>query len=121
LPVSGKYDFEGIKKTGARGLEILLASTTWGIWLLQWGFKPVTDFVLQFIVNWLANNGLMVLNIGAIYIEGKFDQRAFDNAMNDGIKQVENAKGKLTPEQIKAIDDEVRNAARKFIPYVRPK
>lgn len=117
---TGKYDFPGIKKAGAKGLSMLLATFSWGAWILKWGFGPLVDLLLMSLANYLANQGLVILNIGAIYVEGKFDQKAFDTAMNEGIKAVEEARGKLTPEQIKAIDDDVIKAADKFLPYTRP-
>lgn len=116
MPLSGKYDFPGIKKWGAKGLSAALASTPWGSWLVTtWGLKDVVDIALAWLANWLANKGLVVLNLGAIYVEGEFDQAGFDREMDAAIKKVEDAKGKLTPEQIKAIDDEIIKVARKFI------
>lgn len=117
MGITGKYDFAGIKAWGATGLYALLAATSVGAWLIKYMMGPVIKFVLENAVNWLANEGLVVLNVGAIYVEGEFSQSAFDNAMNDAIKKVETARSKLTPAQIKAIDDEVIAAARKFIPY----
>lgn len=115
--MGGKYDFPGIKKWGAKGLSLALATTGWGSWLIKWSFGPLLDWFLEQLVGWLANKGLIVLNIGAIYANGEFDQKAFDDAMNEGIKKVEAARGQLTPDQIKAIDDEVIKAADKFLPY----
>jgi hypothetical protein len=119
MGLTGKYDFKGIKEKGAKGILLALSVTTWGTWLIAHSFSPVLDFLIKTLVNWLANKGLVVLNIGAIYVNGEFDQKAFDKAMGDGIRKVEEAKGKLTPEQIKAIDDEVIKAADRFIPYTK--
>jgi hypothetical protein len=117
MPLTGKYDFKGIKEKGAQAIEALLVATSWGAWLVKGVFSPVTTFVIQGLVNYVANKGLVLLNIGAFYIEGEFDQSAFDKAIEDGIKQAHLANGTLTPEKIKAIDDAVIEAARKFIPY----
>ena len=118
MSATGKYDFPGIKKAGATGLKVALASTTWGAFLVN---SPVlgklVGLILQFIANWLANNGLVVLNLGAIFVSGEFDQMAFDKALHDGIQKVESGRDKITPAQGKAIDDEVRKAASKFIRF----
>lgn len=120
MGITGKYDFAGIKKYGAMGLSTALASTPWGAWLVTTPLiKDATQIALEWGVNWLANNGLIVMNIGAIYIEGEIDQKNFDQAIDDAFKKIENQNGKLTPEQIKAIDDEVIKAARKFIVFNR--
>lgn len=118
MGLTGKYDFPGIKKFGARGIELALGSTSWGAVVLK---VPVLGtFVrgaLGLVVNWLSNNGLMVLNIGAIFLEGEFDQMGFDSHMEEAIRKVELGAGKLTPEQIKAIDSDVIVAFRKFAKF----
>ena len=119
MPISGKYDFKGIKKVGAVGLKAALTTSPYTAWFLKGG--KLSDLILEFVVNFLANKGLIVFNIGAILVEGKWDQHSFDKAMEDALSQVEVSGSKLTPEQIKAIDDQVINAARKFIPYGKPK
>ena len=118
MPVSGKYDFKGIKKQGAGGLKLALASNPSTVWITK---IPLLGTVLEFGVNWLANNGLVLLNIGAIYVNGELDQALLDRSFDEGIKKVEQAGGTLTPEQIKEIDDAVIKAARKALPYVRTK
>lgn len=119
MPTSGKYDFKGIKKYGAMGLSMALASTSFGGVLQVWGVKHVADLLLEWLANWLANKGLMVLNIGAIYVEGKWDQKEFDSSMDEAFKQIQSSEGKLTPEQQKAIDDKVIEAFRKFAVFTK--
>lgn len=120
MPLSGKYDFEGIKKWGAKGIALALSTTTWGAWLVGHTFEPLMSRLIEFGINWLANKGLILLNIGAIYIEGEIDQGALDKAIDEGIKRVQLAQGTLTPEQIKEIDDGVIKAADKALPYGKP-
>jgi len=117
MPLTGKYDFPGIKKFGARGLSLVLASFSWGAWLIQWGFGPVIDFLFKEFSNWLANKGLIVLNIGAIVVEGEFNQKSFDKAMEEGLHKV--LAGGLTDQQKKEIDDKVIKAARRFLVFTR--
>ena len=115
MPLSGKYDFKGIKKFGAKGLLLALETVPVVGKLLKWGLRAPLEILLEWCVNWLANKGLVVLNIAAIAVEGEWDQKQFDDAMERAFKQIEAGGGKLTPEQIKAIDDEVIKAARRFI------
>ena len=115
MGLSGKYNFPGIKKLGSAGLRVALASNASTAWMLKFG--SFTDLILEFVTNWLANKGLVMLNIGAIYVEGQLDQKSFDSAMDSAIRDITNLGGvdRLTPEQKKAIDDKVIKAARKFI------
>lgn len=116
MGLTGRYDFPGIKKWGAKGLTLALSSTAWGAWLVKTPFvRTLVDAFLEQTVNWLANKGLIVLNIGAIYFEGEFDQKAFDQALDEGLRAVKT--GSLTPEQMKEIDEKVRIAARKFLKF----
>ncbi len=100
---------------GAAGLKALLASTPWGVWLVTGFPGKITNFILQLFTGYLANRGLMILNVGVIMFDEKVDPYLFDMAMDGAIKEVENSGGKLTKEQIKAIDAKVIEAARKLI------
>jgi hypothetical protein len=118
MGLTGKYDFPGIKKAGAVGLAAALATTSWGAIALK---LPVVGTLIKGLLelasNWLANTGLVVLNLGAIVIGGELDQMGFDKALDEGLKQVELGRDKITPEHGKVIDDAVRDAARKFIKF----
>jgi hypothetical protein len=121
MGITGKYNFVGIKKQGAIGLRLALLSSPSTAWLLKFG--SLSEVLLQATANWFANKGLIVLNIGAIYVNGEIDQALLDRAIDSGIKAVENAGGSqnLTPEQIKEIDDAVIAAADKALVYGKPK
>lgn len=120
MSLSGKYDFPGIKKLGIAGFRVALASSPYTAWALKFG--SLTDLFLGFIANYLANKGLILLNLGAIYVEGEIDQRSLDSAMDEALKQITNLGGldKLTPEQKREIDDKVIKAARSFIVIGKP-
>ena len=118
MGLSGKYDFKGIKKLGGAGLRAALLSTPYLAWLAK--VPAVSNFISEFLANWLANKGLILLNVGAFYVNGELDQNALDSAIDEGLKKVEQSGGKLTPEQIKAIDDAVIKAADKALPYGKP-
>lgn len=115
MGLTGKYNFKNLSKLNALGFKALLASSPYSAWLLKGG--KVLDLFLELIGNWAANKGLVFLNVGAIIVDGELDQKTFDQAIENGLKQIE-TKGKenITPEQGKAIDDAVRRAAEKFIP-----
>lgn len=114
MGITGKYDFKGIKKYGAQGLLVALSSTAWGAFLMKWGFQGAFEISLQWLTNWLANQGLIVFNIGAMTVENEFDQKAFDREMNKALAEVELKNVILSPAQQKAIDDKVIEAFRKF-------
>lgn len=118
MGVTGKYDFKGIKKFGAKGLLSALGSTPFGALILKWGFGSSIEICFEWFANWLANKGLIVLNVAAIQIEGEWDQKAFDAAMDEALSQVKS--GLLTPQQQKEIDDKVIRAFRKFAMLSKP-
>ncbi len=118
MGLSGKYDFKGIKKMGAAGIKAALISSPYTAWLTK--IPALIDLVLEFFTNWLANHGLILLNVGAYYVGGKLDQKALDSAIEAGLEKVKLGAGKLTPEQIKEIDDAVIKAADKALPYGKP-
>lgn len=110
MGLTGRYDFKGIQKLSIRGIELLLAATGWGAALLASPFRPVAEYVEEWIVNWLANHGLIILNVGVNIIDGELDQKAMDKALDDGIRRVMQGRDTITPEEGKAIDDKVRSA-----------
>ncbi len=115
---TGKYDFPGIRKAGAAGLKALLASFSWGASVIASPFMPLVDVVLEWFAELLANRGLVILNIGYIYADGMIDQARFDNAMDDALAKVK-APG-LSPEQKRAIDEEVKKAFRAIGRVAKP-
>lgn len=62
------------------------------------------------VVNYLANKGIILINIGVNIVDGVLDQKALDEALDDGIKRVMQGRDKISPEEGKAIDDKVREA-----------
>ncbi len=121
MAISGRYDFKGIKKAGAFGLRLALATTPWGGFLINGSLGKLTGLVLEFVANWLANKGLIILNVGALEVEGYFDQKDFDKSMDQGLAEVKFSHGSLTPQRIKEIDEAVIKAARKFVPFTSGK
>jgi hypothetical protein len=115
--ITGKYNFTGIQKAGVAAIDAALAGTTWGASIVaSVFFKPIENWFLEFAINWLANKGLIVLNLGAIVVNGEVDQALFDNAMDAGLKRVEQGRDQITEAEGLNIDQEVILAARRFIP-----
>lgn len=112
MALTGKYNFEGLKKLGAAALSSALAGTP----LVK--FPSIANFIFEMFTNWLANKGLIVMNVGAYYVNGKLDVKGLTDAMVRGYEAVESGR-ELTPEEIKKIDDDVIAAARKALPYGR--
>lgn len=110
MGITGRYDFTGIQKAMRAAISALIAGTAWGAWLLASPFMPAVNAVEDWATNWLANHGLIILNIGANIVDGKIDQAALDKALDAGIRRVMQGRDKISPAEGKAIDDEVRQA-----------
>lgn len=110
MGITGRYDFTGIQKAVSVGINAFLATTSWGVWLLASPFKIVLTTAENLAVNWLTNRGLIILNIGAIAIDGKVDQAKLDSALNDAFTKLQIGRANITPAQGAAIDQEVSNA-----------
>lgn len=121
MALTGKYNFRGIKQLGAAGLRGALLSSPWTAWLVK--VPNFTNFLLEAFSNWLANKGLVIVNVGAIYVEGEFDQYAWDEAMDKAIEEIKLKGGheKLTPKEIQEIDNEIIRKGRNFILISKPK
>lgn len=110
MGITGRYNFPGIQKAMGATIDALLATTSWGLWLLTSPFKPVITMLENLVVNYLANKGIILINIGVNIVDGVLDQKALDEALDDGIKRVMQGRDKISPEEGKAIDDKVREA-----------
>jgi hypothetical protein len=115
---TGKYNFPGFKKAGAAAFRAVLVGTQWGSAALASPFRPIIDFLLEYASEWLANRGLLIINVGAIYVNGQFEQATFDAAFEDALKKSK-APG-LTDAQKKVIDDQVIKAFRPFARLTQP-
>lgn len=108
MGLSGRYDFKGIQKAAGFFIDTIVAGTGWGAWILASPFKPVFVYIRDFAINWLANRGLILLNVGVHIVDGVLDQKAFDAAIDEGLKKVMQGRDKITPKEGQAIDDKVR-------------
>lgn len=121
MGITGKYSFTGIQAAALAAIKAAIATTTWGASLLASGvfkfFLPVIDAIAKWGINWLANRGLIVINVGADFFNGEFDQARFDKAIDDGLTRVMQGRDKITPADGKKIDDDVIAATDKFVDF----
>lgn len=106
---------------GASLVRGALASSPKTAWLLKFG--SLLDLVVEFILNWMANHGLLVFNVGFELLDGMVDQKKLDAQLRNAYEEirVKGGREKLTAAQKKAIDDEVIKAARKFVIINQPR
>lgn len=114
MGLTGKYKFSGIQKTGSAFIRAALLNTPFA-WIVK---VPFFNAILEVALNWMAGKGLIVLNLSAYKVGDMIDGAALEQAIEVGIADAESGR-KLTPEEIKRIDDDVIKAANKALPYGR--
>lgn len=114
---SGKYSLQGIREKGAAGFKAVLIKTGWGASLLAGPFSKTTDLVLQFAVEYLANKGIVVLNLGVIKWDEIKDPAALLRSIEAGLIAAE--KPGLTEAEGKAFDEQVKKDFRRAVRYIR--
>ncbi len=110
MGITGRYNFPGIQKAMGVAIDALIAGTGWGAALLASPFMPIVQFFVNALDNYLANRGLILLNIGINIVDGVIDQRNLDEAIDAGIRRVMQGRDTITLAEGLAIDDEVRKA-----------
>lgn len=81
-------------------------------------------WILEKIFTRLASSGLVILNVGAEKFSVAIDRVNFDGSLESAeklIAEIRKTGKELTPEETKAIDDEVIVAFRKFAKIGRKK
>lgn len=112
-----KYEFEGIGKFNATLIFTAMAGGP--LAFLTTGFLgTITFFLLKKFGSWLANQGLALLNVGIDFIKIEFEQKAFDDAMEKAIAKVKGSSHKLSKQEVKEIDDEIKRVFRRFASFV---
>lgn len=76
----------------------------------------IAAIVLERLFNWLANKGIMMLNVGIINFDTDMDKKAFENAIEQAHEELK-LKPKLTKEELDAIDNKVIAAFDKFVVF----
>lgn len=77
----------------------------------------IAALFLTKLFNWLANEGVMFINMAAISFETEKDRKNFESAMDMAFFELEKNKNNLTKEQLDAIDDKVIAAFDKFVVF----
>ncbi len=114
MGLTGRYDFKGIQKAVRRTFEVLLASSSWGVWLLASPFKPAIDALENLCINWLVNRGLIIIDIGLVMVDGAINQSKLDNALDNAFEKLKVGRDKITPAEGAKIDAETTEAFDQF-------
>lgn len=112
-----KHKFDGIASVSATFAMTAMAGGP--LAFLTTGFLgKITFFLLKKMMNGFTNNGLAVLNLGVDFLSTNFQERDFDEAMRAALiarDKIITKKGRLTKEEMDAIDLPVKNTFRKFV------
>lgn len=112
-----KHKFEGIGEATAAAIVAGLSANP-ELAFLTVGFSGKIIFFLGKLLGMaLASMGLITLNVGAAKIETIVSETGMDEAWSDAdamIEKIRNTGRELTDEEIKAIDEPVKSAFRKF-------
>lgn len=86
-------------------------------WLTTGLVGKITFWFLTKFTEWLASNGLIILNIGVANVQTLIEKSAFDKTFEEAFKAIHGNPDRLTEEQKKSIDDKVISAFRKFASF----
>lgn len=114
MGLTGRYNFPGIQKAVRAAITVLAASTTWGAWLIASPFQPVIAALEDLAINWLVNRGLIIIDVGAVMIEGKINQEKLDSALDAAFTRLQVGRDKISPEEGAKIDAETTQAFDQF-------
>ena len=112
-----KHSLDGIGSASAAGImAALLTNPATAGFAASIGGR-ILNYILTGLFSWLASAGLVLMNVGAENLMTAIDKHSFDGSMESAEKLIDaiRASGReLTPEEIKSIDDKVKEAFRKF-------
>lgn len=111
-----KYKFEGIGSTSAT-LTLALMSSSPLAWFTVGIQGRFTYWLLKWLYMGLASRGLVVLNIGVAKVTTIAEQIEFDGSMDEAFRIINERKGSLSAAEVKAIDDKVISAFRRFATF----
>ncbi len=111
-----KHKFKGIGKAGALLMFAGLAASPFAV-ITNGIAGKITFWLLEQLSMWMADKGLIILNIGAAKINTLSEQQDFDGSFEQAFKEIHENNDRLTDEQKKAIDDKVISAFRKFATF----
>jgi hypothetical protein len=114
--LAAKHDLTGIGSASATLTFVALAGSPLSF-LTQGFLGKVTHYILTQIYSRLASQGLVVLNIGVARVQTLVDRKEFDGTFDDAFDLINKSGGRLSQDDIKAIDDKVIRALRKFTDF----
>ncbi len=117
-----KHKFWGIGATGAAIIVSGLAATPATAFLANGIIGKIIFYIAKLLCAYLANLGLIVLNVGSAKLETITESGTFDGSWESAdelIKKIRDTGRELTDEEIKAIDGPVIDAFRKFAGFGR--
>lgn len=114
--MAAKHDLTGIGSASATLTFVALAGSPLSF-LTQGFLGKVTHYILTQIYSRLASQGLVVLNIGVARVQTLVDRKEFDGTFDDAFDLINKSGGRLSQDDIKAIDDKVIRALRKFTDF----
>ena len=117
-----KYHFEGIGEAGAATIIAGLSANPNTIFLTKGFVGKIIFFLLKRFCMFLADKGLIVMNLGAAKVQTIADKGTFDGSWDTAEKLIEGIRNEgreLTDEEIKEIDQQVIDAFRKFANFGR--
>lgn len=112
-----KHKFDGIARFTATLVFTKMAGGPLAF-LTTGVLGKVTFFFLTKGSNWLANQGLAVLNVGVNHILVSQQKDQFEKAINEALNKVQGTSNKLSPVEVAEIDDKVIRAFRNFAYFV---
>lgn len=111
-----QYKFEGIGALGASLMAGALASSP--LSFLVTGIPgKITFWLLSQLNSYLANKGLMILNVGVAKIAAYSDRKDFDGTLESALKIVVEHGDTLTEAEKRDIDNKVIAAFDKFTDF----
>ncbi len=114
-----KYEFEGIGAVSATAAMVALAGSPLKA-LVAGPLGRIVFFALKLFFMAAASKGLILVNVGIADVRTIMEQGGFDgswSAAEKAIKKIKDQGRELTSAEIKAIDQPVIDAFRKFATF----
>lgn len=119
-----KYKFWAIGEASASVIMAMMLANPGTAVFAQGFLGKIMFWVFKILCAYLANLGLIVMNVGAAKLEVIADESKFDGSWNTAdnlIKKIRDTGRELTPEEIAEIDAPVIAAFEKFATFGRDK
>lgn len=112
-----KHNFDGIARASATMVFTAMAASPMAF-ITRGVLGQVTFFFLKKVMNWSANQGLAILNLGVDSLRIAQEKRTFDRQISEALAKVQATKRRLTQEEKNEIDAPVIDAFRRFARFV---